>query len=64
VQHLLLKVLLILLEDGELPELEKSLNEGVRDDKMILTLINVIQELMTYLPSDRVTASEALKISR
>jgi hypothetical protein len=57
-QNLLLKGL---LEDAELPELEKSLTERARDDKMILPLMNVIRELMTYLPSDRLQHPKHLR---
>ena len=57
----LLKALLILLEDGELPLLESPFNTR-EHDKNLLPVMSVIRGLMRYQPSSRITASEALDI--
>jgi hypothetical protein len=58
--HLLVKVLLILLK-GELPELEVRFGIRAHDNKL-LPVMSVIRGLMTYRPSDRMTASDALEV--
>jgi hypothetical protein len=60
-QYLLLKVLLVLLEDGQLPEVEERLNAKAHDQNL-LPIMSVIWGLMRCLPSSRITASEALDV--
>ena len=61
-RHLLLKVLLILLEGGELSELEERFNET--HDERLLPLMSIVQGLMRYQPSNRMTISKALNVLR
>jgi hypothetical protein len=60
-QHLLLMILLILFEDREGSLLEVEFNE-TKCDQTLVPLIPVIEGLMKYLPSSRITASQALRL--
>jgi len=50
------------LEDGELPELEERFNET--HDERLLPLMSIVQGLMRYQPSNRITTSKALNVLR
>jgi hypothetical protein len=59
-QYLLLKVLLISLEDDQLPELEERCKRAHGEN--LLPPMSVVRGLIRYLPSSRITASEALDV--
>ena len=58
-QHPLSMTLLILLEDREGSILEERFNREMHDQNLV-PLISIIEGLMKYLPSSRITASQAL----